>query len=156
MKEYEYIFNDIHSSFAASVVIYKESCYMLLNPLSLQDNQMKDLLEDRDENAWSGATLRKSLEKRPGSNSRVYLSLVDKLNRRILLHTKKLKLSPDLRVSLLWNFTYHLGNTDSISLRGLHWTTPLTRTPVKSSSVMYGGKSREASARLSASNSWRR
>jgi hypothetical protein len=99
MKEYEYIFNDIHSSFAASILIYRESCYMLLNPLSLSDSRMKELLEDRDENAWTQTLLRRALEKRLGGNCRVYLSLVDKLNRRIRLLVKKLKLSADLRVS---------------------------------------------------------
>ena len=99
MKEYEYIFNDIHSSFAASVVIYKESCYMLLNPLSLPNERMKELLEDRNEDAWTQTTLQKALQKRLGGNCKVYLSLVDKLNRRILLLAKKLKLSADLRVS---------------------------------------------------------
>jgi hypothetical protein len=99
MKEYEYVFNDIHSSFAASVVIYNESCYMLLNPLNLPDDRIKELFEDRNESAWAEPTLVKALEKRLGRKSKVYLSLVDKLNRRIFLLAKKLKLSASLIVS---------------------------------------------------------
>jgi hypothetical protein len=101
MKEYEYVFNDIHSSFAASVVIYTESCYMLLLPLSLPDDQVTDLLEARKENAWKQAPLRIALAKRLGANCGVYLSLVEKLNKRIMMLCKKLKLSDDLRVSFL-------------------------------------------------------
>jgi len=97
MREYEYVFADIHTSFAASVGIYIDSCYILLNSLNLSDSQMKDLLEGRKEDAWKDPQLRKALEKRLGANYEIYLSLVDKLNRRILMFGKKLKLRDDLK-----------------------------------------------------------
>ncbi|KAI9772128.1 MAG: hypothetical protein M1840_001417 [Geoglossum simile] len=97
MKEYEYIFADIHTSFAASVGIYMDSCYILLNSLHLSDSQMKDLLEERNEDAWKDPQLRKDLERQLGANNEIYLSLVDKLNRRIVMFGKKLKLRDDLK-----------------------------------------------------------
>lgn len=100
MKEYEYVFADIHCSFTASVGIYIDSCYMLLNPLNLPDNQIKTLLEERKEVAWKDPELRKGLEKQLGANCKIYLSLVNKLNRRILMFSKKLKLRTDLKVTL--------------------------------------------------------
>ena len=103
MKEYEYVFVDIHTSFTASMLIYKDSCYMLLGPLNLPDNQMRDLLEERKEDAWKNPELRKGLEKRLGAECETYLSLVDQLNRRILMFGKKLKLRDDLKVILWWS-----------------------------------------------------
>ena len=96
IKEYECIFSDIRISFAASVVIYMDSCYQLLSPLNLPDQQMNDLLEERKREAWKIPQLQKDLEKRLGPKCKIYLSLVDKLNRRILLFCKKLQLNDNL------------------------------------------------------------
>ena len=100
MKEYECVFNDIQISFAASVGIYMDSCYQLLSPLNLPDQQMNDLLEDRKRGAWKTPQLQKDLEQRLGPKCNIYLSLVDKLNRTILLFCKKLKLNNDLKVHM--------------------------------------------------------
>jgi hypothetical protein len=104
MKEYEYVFVDIHTSFTASMCIYIDSCYMLLGPLNLPNNQMRDLLEERKKDAWKDPELCKGLEKRLGDKCETYLSLVDQLNRRILMFGKKLKLRDDLKVILWWRY----------------------------------------------------
>jgi hypothetical protein len=100
MKQYECVFSDIQISFAASVGIYTDSCYQLLNPLSLSDQQMNDLLEKRKSEAWKSPQLQKDLEKRLGPNFKTYLSLLNKLNGKILLFCKKLKLTDDLKASI--------------------------------------------------------
>lgn len=97
MKQYECVFSDIQISFSASVGIYMDSCYQLLNPLNLPDQQMNDLLEERKREAWKSPQLRKDLEKRLGPNFKTYMLLLDKLNRKILLFCKKLKLNDDLK-----------------------------------------------------------
>ena len=97
MKEYECVFSDIHTSFTVSVAIYTNSCYHLLSPLNLSDKQMNDLLVERKKEAWKTPQLRKDLEKRLGLSCAIYLSLIDKLNKRILLFCKKLKLNDDLK-----------------------------------------------------------
>ncbi|KAF2464631.1 uncharacterized protein BDR25DRAFT_307145 [Lindgomyces ingoldianus] len=97
MKDYEMVFSDIHTSFAASVGIYTDSCYQLLSPLNLPDRQMNELLEGRQIDAWSNSELKEALEIRLGSNCKVYLSLMDKLNRRIVMFCKKLRLNDDLK-----------------------------------------------------------
>lgn len=103
MKQYECVFADINSSFAVSVGIYIESCYKLLAPLNLPDNQMKDLLLEKDnekmKRAWENAELEQKLAKRLGMNCKSYLSFVDKLNRRISKLAHKLKLGPTFMVS---------------------------------------------------------
>ena len=97
MKEYECVFSDIQTSFTASVAIYTNSCYHLLSPLNLSDQQMNDLLVQRKKETWKAPQLQKDLEKRLGSSCAIYLSLIDKLNRRILLFCKKLKLDDNLK-----------------------------------------------------------
>jgi hypothetical protein len=97
MKEYECVFNDIHTCFSASVVIFLNSCSQLLQPLNLSDQQTNDLLVQRSPSAWKAPALHKDLEKRLGPNYGTYLSLIGKLNRRILLFCKKLKLNDDLK-----------------------------------------------------------
>lgn len=97
MKEYECVFSDIQTSFIASIAIFSNSCYQLLGPLNLSDQQMNDLLVQRSTNAWKAPTLQKDLEKRLGPNYRIYPTLISKLNRRILLFCKKLKLNDDLK-----------------------------------------------------------
>ncbi|KAF1985809.1 hypothetical protein K402DRAFT_454804 [Aulographum hederae CBS 113979] len=97
MKEYECVFSDIQTSFVASVAIFQNSCYQLLGPLNLSDQQMSDLLLQRSTEAWEAPSLQNDLEKRLGPHYKIYSSLVGKLNRRILLFCKKLKLNDDLK-----------------------------------------------------------
>lgn len=103
MRQYECVFADINSSFGVSVGIYIESCYKLLAPLNLPDEQMKDLLLENDNEkmtcAWQNAELEQKLVKRLSMNCKSYLSFVHKLNRRILLLAHKLKLGPTFMVS---------------------------------------------------------
>jgi hypothetical protein len=58
---------------------------------------MNDLLEDRKGETWKSPELQKDLEKRLGPNCNIYLSLVDKLNTKILMFCKKLKLNDELK-----------------------------------------------------------
>lgn len=105
MRNYEYVFKDIHTSFTASVGIYMNSCYTLLQPLNLPDNQMKDLLEERKMDVWKDPELHNRLEKRLGVNSKIYLTLIDRLNRRIKMFGKKLRLDDDLKVTSTYILT---------------------------------------------------
>ncbi|KAF2242297.1 hypothetical protein BU26DRAFT_584494 [Trematosphaeria pertusa] len=97
MRDYEDVFNDIQSQFGASVSIYMNSCYQLLGPLNLPDQQVIQLLEQRRKAAWSDAQLRRAIESRLGPNYKAYVSLMEKLNKRIELLCKKLKLNDDLK-----------------------------------------------------------
>lgn len=103
MQQYECVFDNINCSFAASVLIHRDSCYALLAPLNLSENQIRALLEEQDSEkvreAWRDAELQKKLVKRLGMNCKTYLSFLDKLNRRILLLAHKLKLGPTFMVS---------------------------------------------------------
>ncbi|ORY02185.1 hypothetical protein BCR34DRAFT_605665 [Clohesyomyces aquaticus] len=96
MKSYEMVFDDIHTSFVASMGIYTDSCYQLLYPLSLSDQKMNELLDERKQEAWSSPELGKALQARLGPNLNVYLSLTEKLNRRVLLFCQKLRLDDSL------------------------------------------------------------
>lgn len=98
MRDFECVFDDIQTQFAASVGIYMDSCYQLLGPLNLPDSQMNELLDQRKREAWSDPLLEKAIETRLGANFKVYLSLMAKLNKRIMLFCRKLKLNDDLKV----------------------------------------------------------
>ena len=98
MKNYELVFVDIRTSFAASVAIYTGSCYKLLSPLNLPDSKLKDLLAERKKEAWEDIALGESLKKRLGDDYMPYKSLVKQLNKRIILFCKKLKLDEDINV----------------------------------------------------------
>lgn len=97
MKDYECVFSDIQTSFATSAMIFKNSCYQLLYPLNLSNQQMKDLLVQRSTEAWKAPALQNDLEKRLGPNYRIYPSLIRNLNKRIILLCKKLKLDNDFK-----------------------------------------------------------
>lgn len=102
MIGYQYVFEDLHSSFLASQAIYLNSCYLLLEPLTLPDNKMQDLIGEGNKEqkrvAWSDPNLHSKLQGRLGTNSVPYVSLVRQLNKRITLFAKKLGLQEDLRV----------------------------------------------------------
>ena len=100
MKEYEQVFDDTLASFRVSVAIFADSCYELLSPLNLPDQQMNCLLEKRSTEGWRDLQLQSDIERRMGSNYHVYLPLLDKLYRRILLLCKKLKLNDNLQACL--------------------------------------------------------
>jgi len=100
MKEYEQVFDETLASFRVSVAIFVDSCYELLGPLNLPDQQMNSLLEKRSTDAWKDSQLQSDIEKRMGSNYHVYLQLLDKLYRRILLFCNKLKLNDNLQACL--------------------------------------------------------
>lgn len=102
MKDYEYVFNDILASFAASTLIYIDSCYVLLGPLNLSDNQMRELLEERKKDAWQDPKLQNDLKTQLGTKCKTYLSLVDKLNRRILMFAKIWKIRIELTPNQAW------------------------------------------------------
>jgi hypothetical protein len=68
------------------------TCYELLGPLHLPDNQMTALLSERQAEAWFDVNLQAALKLRLGENYHRYASLQDKLNKRILLCCEKLKL----------------------------------------------------------------
>ncbi|KAF2865617.1 hypothetical protein BDV95DRAFT_612491 [Massariosphaeria phaeospora] len=97
MRDFEYVFDDIQTQFAASVGIYVNSCYQLLGPLNLPDEQMNELLDERNIRAWSEPKLQSGVQARLGPNTKVYISLMAKLNKRIRLFCKKLKLDDDLK-----------------------------------------------------------
>jgi hypothetical protein len=100
MKGYEDVFSDIYTSFTASLMIFESSCYQLLSPLNLSDQQMSDLMVRRSTEAWKAEALQMGLEKRLGPSYRIYPLLISKLNRRILLFCTKLKLNDDLKARL--------------------------------------------------------
>lgn len=140
MKDYHYVFSDIRTSFTASVLIYENSCYQLLGPLNLPDQQMNDLLVQRSTEAWKARALQIDLEKRLGPSYRIYPSLIDKLNKRILLLCKKLKLSSDLRAR---SHTRRLKETKKLIIPSLHGSArmePLTRKRAKCSSGSRGSE----------------
>ncbi|ORX96345.1 hypothetical protein BCR34DRAFT_619709 [Clohesyomyces aquaticus] len=98
MRDYEDVFNDIQSQFGASVSIYMNSCYQLLGPLNLPDQQVIQLLEQQPTKVnWSDKQLQRGIERRLGPNYKAYISLTEKLNKRIKLFCKKLKLNDDLK-----------------------------------------------------------
>lgn len=97
MKQYDCVFSDIQTSFTTSVAIFQNSCYQLLGPLNLSDQQMNDLLVQRSTEAWKAPTLQNDLEKSLGPNYMIYPLLISKLNQKILLFCKKLKLNDDLK-----------------------------------------------------------
>ena len=102
MKHYESDFLDIYASFAVSVATFNESCNTLLAPLSLPDDQIKNLLcetnEEKLKSAWVNAELEKKLAKRLGRNSKTYLAFANRLSRRISQLARKLKLGPEFMV----------------------------------------------------------
>ncbi|KAF8246380.1 hypothetical protein K440DRAFT_366847 [Wilcoxina mikolae CBS 423.85] len=97
MKDYESIFENLHTSFVTGLSIYRHSCEELLSPLMLPDNKFHELLENSDRNAWEDEELGKSLCERLGADYLPYKSSVKKLNKKIILFSKKLKLD-DMRV----------------------------------------------------------
>ncbi|PVI03052.1 hypothetical protein DM02DRAFT_521675, partial [Periconia macrospinosa] len=89
---------NISTSLDTSVGIYKDSCYLLLGPLNLPDQQMKDLLLEPKREAWKSPQLQSDLVMRLGSSLTQYMSLINNLYKRILLFFgKKLKLNDDLK-----------------------------------------------------------
>jgi hypothetical protein len=83
---------DYLSKLDASIGIYMNTCYELLGPLNLPDNQVTALLSERQAEAWSDVDLQASLKIRLGENHNRYASLQNKLNKRILLFCEKLRL----------------------------------------------------------------
>ncbi|KAF8535326.1 hypothetical protein BDD12DRAFT_893263 [Trichophaea hybrida] len=51
MKNYESIFENLHTSFVTGLSIYRHSCEELLSPLMLPDNKFHELLENSEGNA---------------------------------------------------------------------------------------------------------
>jgi len=124
MKNYELVFVDLRTSFAASVAIYTGSCHKLLSPLNLPDNKLKDLLVERKKEAWEDVELGESLKKRLGDDYMPYKSLVKQLNKKIILFCKKLKLDEDITVSLQSRSWVISLLTLPFSLLGLQRTAP--------------------------------
>jgi hypothetical protein len=95
-REYKCIFSDFQIYFAASLMIYMDSCYHLLSPLNLPNDQMNDLLVERQIVAWTNTELQQYFKKRLGPRYNIYVLLVMKLHRRIFLFCRKLQLNNDL------------------------------------------------------------
>jgi hypothetical protein len=98
MRDFECVFDDFHTQLETSVAIYMNSCYQLLGPLNLPDDQLSELLGHPKKEAWSDPNLRAALENRLGNNYKVYVSAVEKLNKRISLFCRKLKLDDNMKV----------------------------------------------------------
>ncbi|KAH8723785.1 hypothetical protein GQ44DRAFT_773661 [Phaeosphaeriaceae sp. PMI808] len=72
MKNYAIIFDDFITQLDASIGIYMNTCYELLGPLNLPDNQMTALLNEGKTEAWSDADLQAALKARLGDNHHRY------------------------------------------------------------------------------------
>jgi hypothetical protein len=97
MRDFEGVFDDFHTQLEVSVGIYMNSCYQLLGPLDLTDDQMSELLEQRKVEAWSDPKLQQGIESRLGDNYKRYVSAVRNLDKRISLFCRKLKLNEDMK-----------------------------------------------------------
>lgn len=98
--EYENIFENLHSSLVTSLFIYKHSCEQLLNPMTLPDSKLYELLEEPTGNAWQDPELNDGLRKRLGSTYSPYKTSIKQLNKKVILFGKKLKLDEHLRVRI--------------------------------------------------------
>lgn len=100
MVAYECVFEDFRTQLETSVGIYMNSCYQLLGPLNLSDDKMKDLLLNRNAQAWSDPDLQKAIANRLGDNYKRYVSAVKNLDKRISLFCRKLKLDDQMKARL--------------------------------------------------------
>ena len=155
MKDYDCVFSDIQTSFTASVLIYQNSCYQLLGPLNLPDQQMNDLLVQRSTEAWKAPALQNDLEKRLGPNYRIYPSLISKLNKRILLFCEKLKLNHDLKARF---YTRQWKEKKKLIIPSLHGSArmeSLTKKRAKNFSGSGGSEYKAASTRANLPSSYK-
>ncbi|KAF8249178.1 hypothetical protein K440DRAFT_622544 [Wilcoxina mikolae CBS 423.85] len=96
MREYESVFENLLTAFNTGLAIYRNSCEELLSPLLLPDNKFNDLLENRSD-AWEDSELEMSLKERLGRDYQTYKHAVGRLDKKIILFGKKLKLGKDMR-----------------------------------------------------------
>jgi hypothetical protein len=101
VKEFEYILDDFHNQLKLSVVICMDSCYQLLGSLNLPADQLNALLVQQKKDAWSDKTLQKAIGSKLGANYNTYRSAVEKLEEKIALLCRKLKLDEDFKASRL-------------------------------------------------------
>ncbi|KAH0543123.1 hypothetical protein FGG08_002549 [Glutinoglossum americanum] len=122
MKDYESVFENLHTSFITGLSIYRDSCEQLLSPLMLPDNKFYELLEKPEGNAWKDAELGESLHERLGSDYGPYRSSIKQLNKKIILFSKKLKLDDDMRPPWITK-----DGTVDVAARDRFFGKPLTR-----------------------------
>lgn len=99
MRDYETVFDNLHTRFVTSLSIYRNSCEELLSPLMLSDNKLLELLENPGTASWEDVELGESLRERLGESYRPYKASVKQLDKKIILFGKKLKLD-NMRVSI--------------------------------------------------------
>ncbi|CAN9167645.1 unnamed protein product [Alternaria alternata] len=97
MQKYEEVFGYLHASFVTIACIYRNACEELLSPLALSDDQLFQLLENRESSAWESPELSDALRNRLGSNYLPFKSSVKQLNKKINLFGRKLQLDKDFQ-----------------------------------------------------------
>lgn len=99
MREYETVFIDSQSRLILSIAIVQQSCKELLR--DLPNKQVSDLLDRRK--GWDDPKLAEvgTLQRRLGERSALYRISIVRLNGRVDLLRKKLKLREDLTVGYL-------------------------------------------------------
>jgi hypothetical protein len=98
MNNYETVFETLHTSFITNLSIFRNSCEELLNPLTLPNNKLQELLEDHNGSVWEDAVLGEKLRGRLGDDYVLYKTSVRQLNKKINLFGRKLKLLDNMRV----------------------------------------------------------
>lgn len=96
MRDYETVFIDSQSRLILSIAIVQQSCKELLR--DLPNKQVSDLLDRRK--GWDDTEVG-TLQRRLGERSELYRISIVRLNGRVDLLRKKLKLREDLTVGYL-------------------------------------------------------
>lgn len=96
MFHYEEIFLDIVVDLATSQARFKQSCEELLQGLLLPDSQFLDLVESL--NGWEDRELETKLKHRLDEDFVVYKLKVKRLQRKVDLLRRKLRLGDDFEV----------------------------------------------------------
>ena len=94
MEEYENVFIDSQSQLRLSMVWFQQSCRELVR--DLPDKLIRKLMEFQE--GWGDKELREKLHQRLGDNFKIYRVSVRRLNKKIQLLRRKLKLPEDQMV----------------------------------------------------------
>jgi hypothetical protein len=101
IMDYESVFENLRTSFITELSIYRESCEALLRPLMLPDSQLKKLLaDDPVVEAWKDVKIDNGIREHLKQDYETYDQCVRRLNKRIHLMARKLKLDKDLKVGI--------------------------------------------------------
>jgi hypothetical protein len=76
MRDFECIFDDFLTQLEVSVGIYTNSCFELVGPLNLPDDEISSLFDHRRREAWAEPKLQQAIEERLGDNYKRYVSAV--------------------------------------------------------------------------------